>query len=86
MEIIYSPLFIRQYKKLPISIKLKAEKCELWFKNDPFDSRLKTHKLSGRLVEYYALSVTHSYRIIFRFLKENTIARFYQIGTHDIYD
>lgn len=85
MEILYSPKFARQYKKLPDEIKLLAEKKELIFRKDPFDPRLKTHKLSGTLESFYAFSVDHSNRIIFDF-KTQQIARFYQIGSHDIYD
>ena len=33
-------------------------------RNDPFDKKLKTHKLSGDLSHYYACSITYEYRII----------------------
>ena len=85
MEILYSPKFARQYKKLSVVIQEKAEICESWFREDPFDPRLKTHKLSGTLEGFYAFSVNFSHRIIFDFQHRN-IVRFYQIGTHDIYD
>lgn len=85
MEILYAPKFVRQYKKLSPEIQLLAEKREEIFCKDPFDSRLKTHKLSGRLGIYYAFSVNFSYRIIFDF-QDKEIAHFYEIGPHDIYD
>jgi len=85
VEILYAPKFIRQFKKLPEEIRLLAEKREEVFKKDPFDHRLKTHKLSGKWGRYFAFSVNFSYRIIFDF-KNDKVARFYEIGTHDIYD
>lgn len=46
MEIIYSSKFAREYKKLPNSIKDVAEEQEKIFRENPFDPRLKTHKLN----------------------------------------
>ena len=54
------------------------------FRNNCFDSRLKTHKLTGSLKDYWAFSVTHSERILFRFINEKEVI-FYKIGTHQIY-
>ena len=47
MEIRYSSKFKRQYKKLSKEVKVHAEKREVLFRKNPFDSRLKTHKLHG---------------------------------------
>ena len=85
MEILYSPKFARQYKKLPKEIQMKAEKMEKVFRVDPFDIRLKTHKLSGTLKDFYAFSINHSHRIIFDLPVEN-VARFYAGGDHSIYE
>ena len=48
---------------------------------DPFDARLKTHKLSGRLKECLASNITYKYRIIF--LSNPDEVRFIDIGSHD---
>lgn len=85
MDIRYLPKFGREYKKLPSDLQDKAEQKERIFRKDPFDSRLKTHKLSGSLDGFWAFSITHRHRIIFDFADENTV-RFYRIGSHDIYD
>lgn len=85
MEIFVLPRFIRQYKKLPKTLKKLAQEKEKIFRENPFDHRLKTHKLKGGLSEFWAFSINHSYRIIFDFQDEKTV-RFYQIGDHDIYD
>ncbi len=85
MQIRYSPKFIRQYKKLPLQIKTRAEKREVIFRKDPFDPRLKTHKLHGSQDGFMSFSVDYSYRIIFEFADADTVI-FYEIGTHDIYE
>lgn len=84
MDIVYLPKFARQYKKLSLQIKERAEDKEKIFRRNPFDPRLKTHKLTGLLKGFFAFSVDHSYRIIFDFSDTQT-ARFYEIGDHDIY-
>lgn len=66
-------------------MKDAAEKKTDIFLKDPFDQRLKTHKLSGALEGFLAFAVNQEYRIIFDFDAKRNV-RFYQIGTHDIYD
>lgn len=83
-HIFYWKKFLKQYKKLPPNIKTLAEEKEQIFLQDPFDPRLKTHKLSGRLDGWLAFSINHDYRIIFDLQNSHT-ARFYMIGTHEIY-
>lgn len=85
MKVRTLPKFERQYKKLTNDLKDIAEKKFNIFLNDPYDSRLKTHKLTGALMGFMAFSINQEYRIIFD-LDEKKDARFYQIGTHDIYD
>lgn len=85
MRIFYSPQFAREYSQLPPEIQAKAEKKEKIFRKNPFDARLKTHKLKGKLGEFWAFSIDIHYRIIFRFLSIGDI-RFYAIGDHSIYE
>ena len=84
MKIIYSPEFVRRYQNLPESVRNKAKKQETIFRENPFDPRLKTHKLKGRLSEFWAFSVDFNYRVIFKFEGKDVI-RFYTIGGHSIY-
>jgi len=84
MQIFYSSQFAREYKQLPSDIKEKAKKKEKIFRKNQFDRRLKTHKLKGKLDEFWAFSVDFHYRIIFKFQDSNTV-RFYVIGDHSIY-
>lgn len=80
----YGSKFLQSYKKLNLKEKLLAEKREGIFRKNAFDLRLKTHKLKGKLNNYWSFSITYSHRIIFKFLQNNEVV-FYDIGDHDIY-
>lgn len=84
MRIYYSSKFKQEYTKLSKEIKKFAEEKETIFKKNPFDSTLNTHKLHGRLKEYWAFSIDHTYRIIFEFAKKDIIW-FHSVGDHSIY-
>jgi len=60
-----------------------AEKKENVFRVNPFDSRLKTHKLHGQLKNQWSFSIDGKYRIIFEFEESDII--FLDVGDHDIY-
>ncbi|KKR04583.1 MAG: Plasmid stabilization system [Parcubacteria group bacterium GW2011_GWC2_39_14] len=85
MKIIYSSKFAREYKKVPDDIKDLAEQLESTFRHDPFNSKLKTHKLEGRLTGFLAFSIGYKYRIIFELSDDGKVAYFHSIGDHDIY-
>ena len=84
MQIIYSSKFAREYKKLPNEIKNQAEIREKIFRQNPFNPRLKTHKLSGKLKNFWSFSIGYKYRIIFEFTNQNTVY-FHSVGNHNIY-
>ncbi|PIZ73629.1 type II toxin-antitoxin system mRNA interferase toxin, RelE/StbE family [Candidatus Peregrinibacteria bacterium CG_4_10_14_0_2_um_filter_43_11] len=84
MEIIYTSRFNRVYKKLRIKIKLLAERQELIFRKNPFDHRLRTHKLTGSLEGFWSFSIDYEYRIIFTFGKNDEVF-FHLIGNHQVY-
>ena len=85
MEIIYSSKFAREYKKLSAHIKTIAEEQEAIFRKDPFDSKLKTHKLKGKLSGFLSFSIGYKYRIIFEFAKDKNTAYFHSVGDPEIY-
>jgi len=85
MEIIYSSKFAREYKKLPKDIKALAEEQENIFRKDPYDTRLKTHKLKGKFDGFLSFSIGYKYRIIFEFAKDRKTIYFHTVGDHDIY-
>lgn len=84
MKIFYLKKFIKQYRKLSPEAKRLAEEKEIIFRKNPFDSRLKTHKLHGDLKEFFSFFTNNDVRVIFDF-DENKNVRFYTIGNHDIY-
>lgn len=84
MNIIYSSKFEREYRRLTGDIKKLAENKEKIFRNNPHDSKLKTHKLGGSYKKYWAFSINYSYRIIFEF-RDNGDIWFHSVGTHEIY-
>ena len=85
MEIRYSPLFARRYKKLPMVIKTSAEKREILFRRDWRDPLLAAHKLSGKLDGLWAFSISNRYRVIFEFVRPDMVI-FHTIGDHSVYE
>jgi mRNA-degrading endonuclease YafQ of YafQ-DinJ toxin-antitoxin module len=85
MNIIYSSKFAREYKRLSPKSKLSAERQEKIFRNNPFDLKLNTHKLKGRLRDFFSFSISYRYRIIFEFSEDKDTVYFHSVGDHDIY-
>jgi mRNA-degrading endonuclease YafQ of YafQ-DinJ toxin-antitoxin module len=85
MNIVYSPRFARDYKKLPNDIKDIAEENEVIFRNNPLNPRLKTRKLKGRLSGFLSFSIGYRYRVIFELSHDGKTAYFHLVGNHDIY-
>ena len=84
-QVFFSSSFQRAFKKRVAGQKELEEK--FWqrleiFAANPFDPRLRTHKLSGRLSELWSFSLAYDLRVIFSFLPQNR-AMFENIGTHD---
>ena len=84
MKIIYSPKFIRQFKKLIPSLQEEIlEKIE-FFKLEKNHKVLRVHKLHGDLKGSLSFSVNYQYRIVFEYIDDKKIS-FLAIGDHDIY-
>ena len=75
---------MKQFQKLPREVQEHAVLCETLFRENPFHPKLKTHKLHGTLKDYWAFSISFSYRIGFTFVTGDLV-RFHAVGTHDIY-
>ena len=77
--------FKRVYRK---KVKNDDElKSRFWvavemFAKDHFQSRLRTHKLTGKLDGLWAFSVSYDCRVIFKFLSKKEILLI-DIGGHD---
>ena len=84
MQIIYSPQFVKRYGRLDWKLKTKAEIKEKLFGRNPFDDRLRTHKLGGKFKNLWAFWVDYDCRIIFEFKSEKVVI-FHSVGGHSIY-
>jgi len=52
------------------------------FLQEPFNTHLRTHKLTGKLEGLWAFSVTYDCRVIFKFIDKDKILLI-DIGGHD---
>ena len=86
MEVSFSDSFKKVFRKRVKSTEIEKEfwnRLEL-FINDPFDSKLKTHKLSGKLRSLWSFSIEYDLWVVFYFTNDKTKkAVFVDIGTHD---
>ncbi len=83
-KILYTSKFDRSIKRLPIGLRDLVNERQEIFRTNCFEARLKTHKLSGNLKNYWSFSVTHSHRVLFAFL-EGEIVVFIDVGNHSVY-
>ena len=87
-KIVFDASFEKSFEKYKNKLSDKKtgqlKKKLLIFKKDPFDKKLKTHKLKGNLKNYWSFSVSCSDRILFRFVDDETVF-FIDIGNHNIY-
>ena len=85
MEVSFSSGFKRAFKKRikgNEDLELKFwQKLEI-FTVDPYDQRLKTHKLSGKLKDLWSFTVDYDERVLFYFTEDEK-AVFVDIGSHD---
>jgi len=80
----YTSKFMRSLKRLSPSDKQNFLKQEKIFKNNCFDTRLKTHKLSGKYQNYWSFSINYAQRVMFEIIGEYKV-RFINVGDHNIY-
>jgi len=79
-----SSRYKKSFRALDSQIQEKAiEKINI-FRENPFDPRLKTHKLHGKDKDCWAFWIDYKFRIKFIFLSENEVL-FLDIGPHNIY-
>ncbi|MBI2630781.1 type II toxin-antitoxin system mRNA interferase toxin, RelE/StbE family [Candidatus Nomurabacteria bacterium] len=73
--------FDKSFKKKDKFIQKKALERMKLFREDPFNILLNNHALAGEYENKRSFNVTGDYRIIFYYIKENTVI-FTDIGTH----
>lgn len=70
-------VFLKKHPDLTLSIEEQMNLLQI----DPFDHRLKTHPLTGKLKGTHALSISYEYRLVFSVHKDEIWLL--AIGTHD---
>ena len=84
-QVAFSSSFKRAFKK---RVEGRKElEAKFWrrveiFTHNPYDPRLRTHKLSGELRDLWSFTVEYDVRVVFAFLPNNR-AVFEDIGSHD---
>jgi addiction module RelE/StbE family toxin len=85
MEVSFSSSFKRAFKR---RIKGNPDlESRFWqkleqFTIEPFAPTLKTHKLSGKLRDFWSFSIDYDARVLFYFTEDDK-AVFVDIGSHD---
>lgn len=82
IKVIFAEEFKERYLDLPLSIQKKAEKQEKLFRQNPFYPSLNTEKLEPKGRQAWSFRIDKDYRIVFRFLDNNT-ALFLTCGHHN---
>ena len=76
----------RSLKRLDANLRKLVEQRVAIFRANPFDVRLDTHQLHGKLKKQCSFSVDKRCRILFEFFdKKKTEVVFLDIGDHSIY-
>lgn len=83
-KIYYTPTFQKNLRKISPQDLEEVGQRERLFRENPFDPKLKTHKLKGKLSRYWSFSISYSQRILLRFLNKIEVL-FVDIGGHEIY-
>jgi mRNA-degrading endonuclease YafQ of YafQ-DinJ toxin-antitoxin module len=85
IDVAFGSSFKRAFKrKIKGNAVLEArfwERLEI-FQTNPFDQRLRTHKLSGRLKDLWSFSIEYNLRVVFSFL-DGDRALLVDIGSHE---
>ncbi len=83
-EIVMSATFMKElsyFLKLHKDIEKRIPVIFEKLKSDIHTPSLRTHKLHGKLGEYYACNISHNYRVVFRFDSKCIYPQ--SIGSHD---
>ncbi|CAN5502229.1 hypothetical protein BH20VER1_BH20VER1_18340 [soil metagenome] len=79
--------FWRSFAKLPLQKQARARDTFRIFRQNPFDSRLRTHRIHKLSARYgqtiYAVEIEADLRAVF-LLKGDTVVTL-DIGSHDVY-
>lgn len=83
MIIRYAPSFRRAFRKLSFSDQERVRAVLHLFQKNPFDPRLKNHKLSGFQEGMYSISGGYDLRILYVQIESYTVVMLVNVGTHN---
>lgn len=84
VKIKFTGTYIENLKEILLNepiLKSDIEKRVNWFENNPEDTRLDNHELTGKMEGKRSFSITGDIRIVYEKLGKNSI-RFLAIGGH----
>lgn len=81
MRYILSKRFEKDFAKLPKPIKKKVLAVLQKFVDDPADSTLRNHRLSGKWRNHFSINVTGDVRAVYVYIKDDVV-HFVAVGTH----
>jgi len=85
LEIAVTETFVRLYRKLPLTVRRKADIKTKLFSVNPFHPSLHTKKLEPHHEEIWSFWVDKDYRIKFCFADDKTVHLLYIGNRKDIY-
>ena len=85
MEIYFGNHFVRNAKRLPEVQKRRLAQLLTLLARNPYDSKLHTKHLTGKLSGIYSFRVGRDYRVLFQFLSPTEIQLVDVAHRKDIY-
>ena len=86
MRVHYRPRFLRVFRRLDPQMQKRVKERIALFERNPFDARLDTHTLHGKLKGFWSFSVDDRCRVLFQFLdKKKEQSAFLDVGDHSLY-
>lgn len=85
MKLLFDRKFLKLASKIPQNQQRKLAQLLTILERDPFDARLHTKQLSTPLEGIFSFRITREYRVLFRFISEDTIFLMQVRHRKDIY-
>jgi addiction module RelE/StbE family toxin len=85
-NLLWTETFTRKFKRLVRQnpqLKILIEQRLQQLSENPFHPSLRTHKLKGKLSEIWSFFIDYSYRILFKFAREEDDILLLTLGSHD---
>jgi addiction module RelE/StbE family toxin len=73
INIVYSKQFRKSAKPLSNKLRNKLAELIIVLQENPYDSKLHTKRLSGKLTGFLSFRITRDWRVIFQFNDQSTI-------------